>query len=130
MEGYEKTEGNERHDGPGSPAKTIRAGRRTYFLDVRTTKSNFSYLTITESKKRFNKDGRYFYEKHKIYLYQEDFDKFIEGLQEITEHIKQINPEPVQKNYDTENQHVEYNEDESAVAEEFTQVEFDDLSEQ
>lgn len=67
-------------------SKRIRAGsRRTYFLDVRTTKSNDYYLTITESKKRFNNDG---YERHKVFLYKEDFNKFIEALNETINFVK------------------------------------------
>ncbi len=67
-------------------SKRLRAGRRrTYFFDVRTTRSNDYYLTITESKKRFNQEG---YDRHKIFLYKEDFNKFLEGLQETIDHIK------------------------------------------
>jgi len=62
-------------------SKSVRAGkRRTYFFDVKTTKANDYYLVITESKKKFNDDGSSSYEKHKIFLYKEDFDKFAEGL--------------------------------------------------
>jgi hypothetical protein len=68
-------------------SKRIRAGkRRTYFFDVRTTKGNDYYLTITESKKRFHDDG---YERHKIFVYKEDFNKFIHTLEEVVDHIKQ-----------------------------------------
>ncbi len=68
-------------------SKTIRAGkRRTYFFDVRTTKSNDFYITLTESKKKFNDDG---YDRHKIFLYKEDFNKFIEALNETVNHVKQ-----------------------------------------
>ena len=64
----------------------LRAGRkRTYFFDIRTTKNNDYYLTITESKKRYNEDG---YERHKIFLYKEDFNKFINILTETTDHVK------------------------------------------
>jgi hypothetical protein len=61
-------------------SKPVRAGKRTYFFDVKSTKGEDLYLTITESKKRFRDDGTFFYEKHKIFLYKEDFDKFSEGL--------------------------------------------------
>ena len=64
----------------------IRAGkRRTYFFDVRATRGNDYYLTITESRKRFNEDG---YDRHKIFLYKEDFNKFIKGLTESIEYVK------------------------------------------
>ena len=68
-------------------SKKIRAGKRTYFFDVKPTKSNDFYLTITESKKRL-RDDTYVFEKHKIFLYKEDFDKFVETLQETVNHIK------------------------------------------
>jgi hypothetical protein len=61
-------------------SKVIRAGKRTYFFDVKSTRRNDYYLTITESKKRFDENGDIHFEKHKIFLYQEDFDKFMEGL--------------------------------------------------
>jgi hypothetical protein len=64
----------------------IRAGkRRTYFFDVRATRGNDYYLTITESRKRFNEDG---YDRHKIFLYKEDFNKFLKGLSESIEYVK------------------------------------------
>lgn len=68
-------------------SKRIRAGKRTYFIDVRATRGDDFYLTITESKKRL-RNGNYVYEKHKIFLYKEDFAKFTEALQEAIEHIK------------------------------------------
>ena len=73
-------------------SKSVRAGKRTYFFDVKATKGNDYYLTITESKKRFGDDGKFFYEKHKLFLYKEDFDKFAEGLSEAVAHIKSIAP--------------------------------------
>lgn len=67
-------------------SKRIRAGkRRTYFFDVRSTRGNDYYLTITESRKRFNEDG---YDRHKIFLYKEDFNKFIKGLNEAIDYVK------------------------------------------
>ena len=63
-------------------SKVVRAGKRTYFFDVKATRTNQYYLTITESKRRFNTEsGKFFYEKHKVFLYQEDFEKFSEGLE-------------------------------------------------
>ncbi len=73
-------------------SKVVRAGKRTYFFDVKSTKGNDFYLTITESKKRFGDDGKFFYEKHKLFLYKEDFEKFSEGLNEAVAHIKTISP--------------------------------------
>lgn len=70
-------------------SKPIRAGKRTYFLDVKSTRdSKDFYITITESRKRTNSDGSFSYDKHKIFLYKEDFEKFSEGLSEVIEYIK------------------------------------------
>lgn len=68
-------------------SKVLRAGRRTYFFDVRTTYAKDYYLTITESKKFTNEDGSFHFKKHKIYLYKEDFESFKEILKEITDYI-------------------------------------------
>ena len=68
-------------------SERVRAGKRTYFFDVKATRSNDYYLTITESKRRFKDDG-FFYEKHKIFLYKEDFHKFVEALNETVNHVK------------------------------------------
>ncbi|GIV33012.1 MAG: hypothetical protein KatS3mg031_0547 [Chitinophagales bacterium] len=87
-------------------SKTIRAGRRrTYFFDVRTTRGNDYYITITESKKRFHEDG---YERHKVFLYKEDFNKFMEAMNEVINHVKtDLLPEydfdEFSKNYDERN---------------------------
>ena len=71
-------------------SKPVRAGKRTYFFDVKSTKGqNDFYLTITESKRRNNPDGSFTYDKHKIFLYKEDFEKFKGGLDEAIEYIKQ-----------------------------------------
>jgi hypothetical protein len=77
-------------------AKAVRAGKRTYFFDVRETKHGERYLTITESKKRFNNDnGKFFFEKHKIFLYSEDFEKFTKGLNGVINFIETgEKPEP------------------------------------
>ncbi|MFN7911144.1 MAG: DUF3276 family protein [Bacteroidota bacterium] len=85
----EDFERNERSD---MFSKPVRAGKRTYFFDVKSTKGNDYYLTITESKKRFGDDGKFFYEKHKIFLYKEDFEKFVEGLNETIQHINKHSP--------------------------------------
>src|SRR5437764_8735614 len=74
-------------------SKVVRAGKRTYFFDVKATKGNDYYLTITESKKRFGDDGKFYYEKHKIFLYKEDFDKFADGLTEAVAQIRTLQPE-------------------------------------
>ena len=70
-------------------SEKVKAGKRTYFFDVKATRSNDYYLTITESKKRYNKDDEGFtYEKHKIFLYKEDFNKFVEALNNTVGHVK------------------------------------------
>ncbi len=95
-------------------SKAIRAGKRTYFFDVKATKNNDYYLTITESKKRVSRDGKMFYEKHKIFLYKEDFSKFIEGLSEVIDFIRASNPNIISVSEE------EYTED-------FAELEFDRL---
>lgn len=114
-------------------SKVLRAGRRTYFFDVRATKANDYYLTITESKKFTNEDGSFHYKKHKIYLYKEDFAGFNEILQEMTDYIldekgEEVISERHQKNFKKE--HEEENQEEttstpSATA--FTDISFDDI---
>ena len=86
-------------------SKKVRAGKRTYFFDVKATRSNDYYVTITESKKRLE-DGVFI--KHKIFLYKEDFEKFAEGLMGTIDYIKE-HQEVVEKRY-------EYNENHEAVA--------------
>lgn len=99
-------------------SKAIRAGKRTYFMDVKATKRNDYYLTVTESKKRFGKDGKFFYEKHKIFLYKEDFEKFVAGLNEMIDFIKTANPTIIP---------IASDEDEETIRNDFATVEFDDL---
>ena len=76
-------------------SKVLRAGRRTYFFDVRSTRAGDYYLTVTESKKFTHDDGSFHYKKHKIYLYKEDFDAFRSLLDEMTEYIIQEKGEEV-----------------------------------
>ncbi|HEV7230233.1 MAG TPA: DUF3276 family protein [Bacteroidia bacterium] len=102
-------------------SKSVRAGKRTYFFDVKATKGNDYYLTITESKKRFGDDGKFFYEKHKLFLYKEDFDKFAEGLTEAVAHIKSIAPAIVN------HEHAVHAEPVVNGAASFSDVNFDDL---
>lgn len=97
-------------------SKAVRAGKRTYFFDVKATRKNEYYLTITESKKRSDHNGNAYYEKHKIFLYKEDFEKFSDGLSEIVEYI-----------HDNQPMVSELDEIESVTAE-YSNVEFEDLS--
>ena len=85
----EEKEFKERNDREEIFSKAVRAGKRTYFFDVKATRSEDYYLTITESKRRFNNEqGKFFYEKHKLFLYREDFEKFIKGLNDTIHFIK------------------------------------------
>ena len=80
---------NERNDREEIFSKAVRAGKRTYFFDVKSTRSEDYYLTITESKRRFsNESGKFFYEKHKLFLYREDFEKFLKGLDVVMKFIE------------------------------------------
>ncbi len=101
-------------------SQTVRAGKRTYFFDVKATRNNEYYLTITESKKRFNKDGKQYFEKHKVFLYKEDFEKFNNGLTEVISFI--ANKQPLQN--DQENHKPADNQE---LTESFTNVKFEDL---
>ena len=69
---------------------SIRAGKRTYFFDVKATRGNDLYMTITESKKKFTEEGNSYYEKHKIFLYKEDFEKFVGGLNDALGKIEEL----------------------------------------
>ena len=73
-------------------SKPVKAGKRTYFFDVKATEGNDLYLTITESKRKVEGDGSFSYDKHKIFLYKEDFDKFREGLEEVIAYIAKNAP--------------------------------------
>lgn len=118
-------------------SKVLRAGRRTYFFDVRSTKAGDYYLTITESKKFTNDDGSFHFKKHKIYLYKEDFSGFTDILNEMTSYILQEKGEEVisdrhQSNYQRP-ETVEDNDgttdeaDDAPNAESFTNVNFEDI---
>lgn len=106
-------------------SKAVRAGKRTYFFDVKATKGNDYFLTITESKKRFNDDGTFRYEKHKIFLYKEDFDKFNEGLKEVVDFIQKEQPYTAPPAY--ESQASGNSDNTSAEGSSFSDVDFDDL---
>ncbi len=110
-------------------SQIVRAGKRTYFFDVKATRRNDYYLTITESKKRFGRDGKFFYEKHKLFLYKEDFDKFADSLKDVIEYIREANPQPIELEEDkkevAEDKKVE--EVVSETSKEFTNVDFEDL---
>ena len=114
-------------------SKVLRAGRRTYFFDVRATKANDYYLTITESKKFTNEDGSFHYKKHKIYLYKEDFAGFNEILQEMTDYILDEKGEEVISERHQKNFKKEYEDEATAepakapTAAAFTNISFEDI---
>ncbi|MGB3775193.1 MAG: PUR family DNA/RNA-binding protein [Leeuwenhoekiella sp.] len=113
-------------------SKVLRAGRRTYFFDVRATRAEDYYLTITESKKFTNDDGSFHYKKHKIYLYKEDFEGFNEILKEMTDYILDEKGEDVisdrhQSDYSPVNNEENKEEVEVTSAKTFTDVRFDDI---
>jgi len=101
-------------------SKVIRAGKRTYFFDVKSTRQNEFYLTITESKRRFEDDGHPVFEKHKIFLYREDFIKFMDSLKEIYEFIDQKQPLPEETMLESVSSQTEHTD--------VLNIEFDDLA--
>jgi len=119
LNNQEEVEREERDD---VYSKVVRAGKRTYFFDVKATRRNEFYLTITESKKRIGREGKFFFEKHKIFLYKEDFEKFAEGLTEVVDYIK------ANQTTELSDQQI-VNEEVEVVASEFTNISFDDLDE-
>lgn len=118
-------------------SKVMRAGRRTYFFDVRSTKAGDFYLTITESKKFTNDDGSYHYKKHKIYLYKEDFSEFKDTLEEMINYVidekgEEVISERHQKDYKKETDEIaetpsNASENGQTDTSNFTDLEFDDI---
>lgn len=119
-------------------SKVLRAGRRTYFFDVRATKAGDYYLTITESKKFTHDDGSYHYKKHKIYLYKEDFEAFTEILEEMTNYVieekgQEVISERHQKDFKKEyalqdgEEQKDGDNDEDESTESFTDIRFEDI---
>ncbi len=109
-------------------SKVLRAGRRTYFFDVRETKASDYYLTITESKKFTNEDGTFYFKKHKIYLYKEDFNDFAEILNEMTDYIinergEEVISERHQKDYKSDQE----GENVSTATKSFSDLNFEDI---
>ncbi|MGA0431688.1 MAG: PUR family DNA/RNA-binding protein [Flavobacteriaceae bacterium] len=109
-------------------SKVLRAGRRTYFFDVRETMASDYYLTITESKKFTNEDGSFYFKKHKIYLYKEDFNDFAEILNEMTDYIinergEEVISERHQKDYKSDQE----DENVSTATKSFSDLNFEDI---
>ena len=112
-------------------SKVLRAGRRTYFFDVRATKADDYYITITESKKFTEEDGSFHFKKHKIYLYKEDFTAFKEIMEEMTFFVlnnkgEEVISERHQKDFKKE-YHSETTEETSKIDKSFTDINFDDI---
>jgi hypothetical protein len=112
-------------------SKVLRAGRRTYFFDVRATKADDYYITITESKKFTEEDGSFHFKKHKIYLYKEDFAAFSEILSEMTDYVLQHKGEEVISERHQKDFKREYNqetiEEKPTSEKSFTDIDFDDI---
>lgn len=131
MEGFNKNEGRELDSrfNEGIYSKAIRAGKRTYFFDVKSTRGDEYYLTITESKKRFNDDGQFHFEKHKLFLYQEDFEKFFDGLQEVMTFINEN--QMLIDNQASDSPFEDYADDENQLQpsrKEYMDIDFDDFT--
>ncbi|MRJ09482.1 DUF3276 family protein [Ornithobacterium rhinotracheale] len=113
-------------------SKTLRAGRRTYFFDVRETKAGDYYLTITESKKSVNPDGSFYFKKHKIYLYKEDFENFQENLKECADFViaqkgEEVISERHQHSYEENHLPTEEKQENETDLDKFTDVKFEDI---
>ena len=113
-------------------SQVLRAGRRTYFFDVRATKADDYYLTVTESKKFTHDDGTFHYQKHKIYLYKEDFTDFHEMLKKATDYIinekgDEVISERHQKDFKKEETITTSEEVETPSTDSFTDISFDDI---
>ena len=112
-------------------SKSVRSGRRTYFFDVRSTRAGDYFLTITESKRDFNEDGIPFYKKHKLYLYKEDFTKFKDALNQVSDYIIKEKGEEIISNTETKTKEISEKKEETETREkpstDFTEVNFDDL---
>ncbi len=101
---------------------SVRAGKRTYYFDVKETKNGEKYITVTERKRRYNEDGSYKVEKHKIFLYKEDFDKFADALDDVIEYVES-GKIPEKNEYSDEVEKTEKTETE----ENYTDISFEDL---
>ncbi len=113
-------------------SKVLRAGRRTYFFDVRATKADDYYITITESKKFTEEDGSFHFKKHKIYLYKEDFSAFAEILQDMTSYVlnhkgEEVISERHQKDFKKEYLSEQIESESIKSDKSFTDIEFDDI---
>jgi hypothetical protein len=132
MDNFEKNEGGRDE----IFSKVISAGKRKYFIDVKTTKRNDLYLTLSESRKRWKDNGEFYYEKHKLFLYKEDFEKFAEGLQECIDKVEELRQSGEYAQDDHESSYTRFTdnsdstkseESDSGASDKFTDLDFDDL---
>ena len=110
-------------------SKKVKAGRRTYFFDVRETKASDYYMTLTESVRDFNEDGAPTYRKHKIYLYKEDFASFKDAFEEVSNYIIAEKGEEIISDKKFEKREEKPTEKKEESSTDFTEVNFDDLGE-
>ena len=130
MEGFGKTGDKKEVDSKFRQeiySKAVRAGKRTYFFDVKSTRKDEYYLTITESKKRYDQDGNFHFENHKIFLYKEDFEKFTDGLSEVINYIASNEPEANYEEVVSETETETVEEPKQVGVKDYTDVEFDDI---
>lgn len=119
------TDGKRREDVFSKPVK---AGKRTYFFDVKATRGNDFYITITESKRRIDDNGKFHYDKHKLFLYKEDFEKFADGLNEVIDYIKQEKGETFKESSSYSSSDEEVVESSNTSSDDYSSdISFDDL---
>lgn len=129
MEGFDKKDDMQEGDSKFREeifSKAVRAGKRTYFFDVKATRKDEYYLTMTESKKRYDQEGNFHFEKHKIFLYKEDFEKFSDGLSEVIDFIK-ASQSMEDAEIEIDMTMSENEEDDVMATKDYTNVDFDDL---
>lgn len=129
MESAESKEGKKRSESKFNQeihSEVVRAGKRTYFFDVKSTRNDEYYLTITESKKRYTDQGKFHFEKHKIFLYKEDFEKFAESFQNVVDYIREKQPDEYVEQKEVE-ETAEVEEVETEAVKDFSDIEFEDI---
>jgi hypothetical protein len=134
-EGNGKSGESERTENEEIYSRVIKTGKRTYFIDVKATRRNDLYLTVTESRKRFYRDGRFFFEKHKIFLYREEFARFLDVLTDVMEFIRDNQEEQIldesyedEINYNVDGLHENVNiQLQDAEISSYSNLNFDDL---
>lgn len=113
-------------------SNVIRAGKRTYFFDVKSTRNDEYYLTITESKRKYTENGKFHYEKHKVFLYQEDFEKFTDSLSDVIQFIRENQPGETREEQIKEEEQVKEDEEQVTIdsdekGKDFTNIDFEDI---